>query len=92
MRSNDFIGRWGGEEFVIIFSNVDLNGVRVASEKVRHLIETSKVRTQDRNIQATISIGATISIETDTAESIVKRADNLMYISKINGKNKVSVK
>jgi len=91
LRNNDFIARWGGEEFVIVFSSLDRSGISIVSEKVRHLIETSEIRSDESNIHVSVSIGSTISIETDTVESIVKRADELMYISKINGKNRVTI-
>jgi len=91
LRNNDFIARWGGEEFVIVFSSLDQSGISVVSEKVRHLIESSEIRSNESKIHVSVSIGSTISIETDTVESIIKRADELMYISKINGKNRVTI-
>jgi len=91
LRNNDYIGRWGGEEFIIIFSNVDKYGISKVSEKVRHLIEKSKYRSSVLEVQVSVSIGATISLATDTVESIVKRADELMYKSKLDGKNKVTL-
>jgi len=91
LRNNDFIARWGGEEFIVVFSNVDQHGISVASEKIRHLIETSEIRSTNTKIQVTVSIGASISTEFDTVESLVKRADELMYLSKEKGKNRVTV-
>lgn len=91
LRKNDFIGRWGGEEFIVVFSDVDGDGIRAAAEKVRSLIETSEVRMDSQSICVTVSVGATVSIETDSVESIVKRADDLMYESKISGKNRVTL-
>lgn len=91
LRNNDYIGRWGGEEFIVIFSNVDKYGISKVSEKVRHLIEKSKYRSSVLEVQVSVSIGATISLATDTVESIVKRADELMYKSKLDGKNKVTL-
>lgn len=91
LRINDYIGRWGGEEFIIVYSNVDDSGISIVAEKIRHLIETSRVRSADNEVLVTVSIGTTISKEGDTVESIVKRADELMYKSKLGGKNRVTI-
>lgn len=91
LRNNDCLGRWGGEEFIIILSNMDNSSIKFITEKLRHLIDTSKLRTAEQEMNVTVSIGATVSITNDTSETIIKRADELMYLSKLGGKNKVTI-
>lgn len=91
MRQNDIIGRWGGEEFIGIFQGLNLENLAVVAEKTRMLIEESELRKDLLTIKVTISIGATVVNEADTIESIVNRADSLMYQSKLNGRNLVTI-
>jgi len=90
LRKNDIIGRFGGEEFIIVYSDINYQGLEIASEKVRRLVETSSLRLHNKDLGITISIGATLGVEDDTTQSILQRADDLMYFSKKSGKNKVT--
>lgn len=90
LRKNDMIGRLGGEEFIILFSDVDHSGLMVASEKARMLVESSKLRLAEGDLSVTISAGATLALESDTIETLIQRADDLMYQSKKAGKNQVT--
>ena len=90
LRKNDVIGRLGGEEFIIVFSDLNDAGLERVSEKIRKLVEASALRLPDQDLKVTISIGATLVNEQDTVLSIIERADNLMYQSKKNGKNRVT--
>ncbi|TFG81326.1 MAG: diguanylate cyclase [Erysipelotrichales bacterium] len=87
LRRHDMVGRWGGEEFIVVFSNIDAEGLAIVTEKMRFLVEASKLRMKDKEIHVTISIGATISLPGDDIEGMVKRSDELMYQSKMNGRN-----
>jgi len=91
LRKDDVIGRLGGEEFVILFSNVDSDGLSVVSEKIRFLVETSKLRLPTQDIAITISIGSTLVTESDSGAVMLQRADHLMYRSKKTGKNRVTI-
>jgi len=91
LRSSDFLGRWGGEEFVIIASEVDASAILRTAERFRALIESSVGRFNGQDLTVTASIGATAARRTDTMSSIVDRADRLMYVSKFSGKNRVSM-
>lgn len=90
-RSTDIVGRWGGEEFIIIYNHMSESILEVVCEKVRMLTEASGLRIEDQTIQITISVGATLIQENDTVESLVKRADDSLYHSKTSGKNKVTL-
>jgi len=91
LRSFDFIGRWGGEEFVIILVNMEEEpAVLELAERLRMLVEKSSIAYQDQHIHVTISIGATLSLTDDTLETLVQRADRLMYESKRRGRNRIS--
>ena len=89
-RSSDIIGRWGGEEFIAILSNVSALQLRKGAERYRSLVERSSLRIEDGAVNLTISIGATLVVPGDTPASIVKRADQLMYESKARGRNLVT--
>ena len=91
LRKQDLVGRWGGEEFVAVFSDVDVSGIESVTEKMRFLVAESKIRKDHGEIHVTISIGVTIVIPGDTAEGLVDRADRLMYESKMAGKNRVTI-
>jgi diguanylate cyclase (GGDEF)-like protein/PAS domain S-box-containing protein len=90
LRKNDVIGRLGGEEFIIVFSDINDSGLEKVSEKIRTLVEASALRLTDQDLKITISIGATLVNSSDTVLSIIERSDNLMYQSKKNGKNRVT--
>ncbi|HEY5159903.1 MAG TPA: diguanylate cyclase, partial [Gaiellaceae bacterium] len=90
-RSHDFIGRWGGEEFVMVVTGADQSGLIVVAERVRSLVERSGLRTEQAQIEVTVSIGATIPEPEDTTESLVARADERMCQSKAAGRNRVTV-
>ncbi|HMA76448.1 MAG TPA: GGDEF domain-containing protein [Candidatus Krumholzibacteriaceae bacterium] len=86
-RSFDLYGRWGGEEFIGIIRNVDENQLTNIGNRVRTLIANSYISYNDRILQITISVGATLAKEDDTMESLIKRADKLMYKGKTAGRN-----
>lgn len=91
IKPHDFAGRWGGEEFVIIMKNPTLETLKKQAEKIRVLCQNSVMKQRNNDISVTVSIGGAIFEETDTSETLVDRADHLMYKSKSLGKNKVTI-
>jgi diguanylate cyclase (GGDEF)-like protein len=93
LRNDDFIFRYGGDEFIILLPEASLSdGVKVA-EKVRlqmEVVEFRLHRQSERNIHITISVGVTQAKKGDSANSVLARADRALYISKKDGRNKVS--
>jgi diguanylate cyclase (GGDEF)-like protein/PAS domain S-box-containing protein len=90
LRSNDFVGRWGGEEFVAILRGVPQAELCRVAEKMRMLISESEMMRDGCHLGVTISIGATTVQACDTASSIVRRADRALYLSKDGGRNRVT--
>jgi diguanylate cyclase (GGDEF)-like protein/PAS domain S-box-containing protein len=90
-RSSDIVSRWGGEEFVALLPHVDAEQLKNVAEKIRLLVEKSSISVEGRNIEVTISIGATLAHKNDTADTLIKRADELMYKSKSEGRNRLSM-
>ncbi|MEI6602726.1 MAG: diguanylate cyclase [Clostridia bacterium] len=90
-RKHDMIGRWGGEEFLAVLTNVGPEDVAHVSERMRFLVERSVIRSESQEVSVTISIGVTEVQQGDTVDSIVQRADKLMYQSKLQGKNRVTI-
>lgn len=90
LRTTDICGRWGGEEFVVALMNMDERRLVLVAEKLRAMIEQSVIRTRNGDEKVTISIGATLVHENDTLESLLERADALLYQSKQNGRNCVT--
>ena len=90
VRKLDVFARYGGEEFVIVMPDTDIkHGVHVA-EKLRKGIENTAFEYDDKKVPVTISIGITEATKEDKQfQSIVNRADSLMYTAKKKGRNKV---
>ena len=91
LRGNDIIARWGGEEFVGVFSGIDGDGLKKIAEKLRALVENTYVNVDNENINVTISVGATLATSKDDTNTIIKRADEFLYESKKKGRNCVTV-
>ncbi|MCH4886417.1 diguanylate cyclase [Acidaminobacter sp. JC074] len=85
IRDNDFLGRYGGEEFIIFLKDVRQSELSEIAERVRKSIENIK---WDRDIKTTASIGVTKCFSMDFDE-VFHKVDNLMYQAKASGKNKV---
>ena len=91
VRNMDLVGRWGGEEFVGIYTiNKDYE-VEILGEKFRQLVGNTEVVHDGEALRITVSVGITGALPDDTSQSIIERADHLMYKSKQNGKNQVTV-
>jgi len=91
IRSNDLIGRWGGEEFLGVFSGASEESLDIVANKIRILVENSYIKHDNKRLQVTISIGATMVKKDEALEEAIKRSDELLYLSKSEGKNKVSI-
>lgn len=90
-RPFDLYGRWGGEEFIGVLRNIKEQGFETVGNRVRMLIENSYIKYEDKKLNVTISIGATVVNDGDTMESLIKRADVLLYKSKAGGRNCLTV-
>jgi diguanylate cyclase (GGDEF)-like protein/PAS domain S-box-containing protein len=90
-RAFDLVGRWGGEEFVVILANTDAARLAGVAERFRVLVQESVVTAGGAEHVATVSIGGTQAQPGDTVETVVARADALMYRSKQTGRNRVTI-
>ena len=87
-RPFDFYGRWGGEEFIGVIRNINRDDLINLGNRVRELVASSYiVNNLNQTLQVTISIGATMANEQDNVDSLIKRADELLYKSKSSGRN-----
>ena len=91
IRNTDLVGRWGGEESLGIYTLSKESEAAVIGEKYRALIANTEIVHGGRSLSVSVSIGITVACKDDTVESIIKRADLLMYQSKQNGKNRITV-
>lgn len=92
LRSFDFVGRYGGDEFILCLPNIQSkNYLLQLIERIRMLVDGSSIDTDLGKINVTVSIGATLLLQDDTADTALKRADKLLYQSKQAGKNRASI-
>lgn len=87
VRSTDLFSRWGGEEFLGAFEIKNDSEAAFLAEKLRVLVAGSEMRYKGHDLSVTASLGVAIADHDDTIDSIVDRADALMYQSKKRGKN-----
>jgi two-component system cell cycle response regulator len=85
LRPDDIVGRWGGEEFLVLAPDVDALTLGDLAERCRVLIAESSVAAGLSWVSVTASIGATVLIHSDNANSVISRVDELMYQSKHSG-------
>ncbi|WP_372882452.1 diguanylate cyclase [Psychromonas sp.] len=86
IRSSDIAGRWGGEEFMIICPETELQGAQQFAEKIRKIIELHEFSAIDG---MTSSFGVAAFRNGDDIDRIMKRADQALYRAKNNGRNRV---
>lgn len=87
LRSYDHIGRYGGEEFLIILNETDIKAACEAAERVRKAVEALKVQHENRIIQLSLSQGIALSCGDEQAEHLIARADAALYLAKQEGRN-----
>jgi diguanylate cyclase (GGDEF)-like protein/PAS domain S-box-containing protein len=90
VRSLDLAGRWGGEEFMVIVGNASQNAVLGVAERLRALVATSRLNGSNL-ISVTISVGAAVIRNGESATDLIRRADESLYQAKREGRNTVRV-
>ncbi|MDT8387332.1 MAG: GGDEF domain-containing protein [Thiogranum sp.] len=88
-RDSDLLFRYGGEEFVIVMRDTDLEGGLLLSERVREHIETHPCTCSGARMDITVSIGVSELQEHDSPVSLFARADQALYSAKRNGRNRI---
>lgn len=88
VRETDVVGRWGGEEFLVIATNTDLEGGRVLAEKLRLEIESFEFTAIGK---LTCSFGVAAYKSEMTISSLISTADKALYRAKENGRNRVEI-
>lgn len=88
VRASDFVGRNGGEEFIVLLPNTDTDAALVVAEKIRAAISEISVAGVDRAITASLGV-ATIPHHAGDGDQLVRAADRALYLAKTNGRNRV---
>jgi diguanylate cyclase (GGDEF)-like protein len=92
LRETDVVGRYGGDEFVIVLPETPLNGAMIIAERIRKKVEDYEFVAQNLGIHLTVSLGvANCPKHTLTADGLIKKADAAMYRAKELSKNSIKV-
>ena len=90
LRQNDWLGRYGGEELIIILPGLAYAGAATPIERLRECVAEKPFKVATLNVPLTVSIGmAWCESPTDTAHEIISRADTALYAAKGSGRNRV---
>ena len=90
LRSSDVVGRWGGEEFLILLRNISAEDLVHRLNLLREAVGNTVVRLGGKEISVTISFGATEPRKGETPASLLSRIDDCLYRSKREGRNRVT--
>jgi two-component system cell cycle response regulator len=89
LREYDGVGRYGGEEFLLVLPNCDLRTTLRRADEIRNLIAQTPVSTSAGDMTITISAGATVAGHTESVEALLRSIDAALYQAKRNGRNRV---
>ncbi len=94
-RPGDFVARYGGEEFAVILSETDKNAALVVLERMKENIKSLLIEHSSSNVSnyITLSIGlaSMVPIKDFSPDSLVEKADQILYQAKKNGRNRIEV-
>ena len=88
-RDNDIVARFGGEEFVILLPQSDIEGAKVIANRICQRIADIRLKVDHYEIRLTASFGIASMHQQTSLEAALKSADNAMYFAKENGRNQV---
>jgi len=93
LRCQDEVGRFGGEEFLVLVGNCDSVSIETVAERIRDGVGRRSIETSSGPISVTISIGGTLHTGplTVDANTLLERADRALYQAKDDGRNRVVV-
>jgi diguanylate cyclase (GGDEF)-like protein len=89
-RKSDLVVRFGGEEFIVLMPEADVQQAKATAERMGEKVAQMKVPPIDRPITA--SFGVAQIVDGDSAESLLARSDQAMYLAKAKGRNRVEIK
>lgn len=90
LRAKDMIGRYGGEEFVVLLPGADAEQALVAAERLRHSIANCNFAVGGERVSLTASLGVAVAAGPDeTSQHMLRRADRALYEAKARGRNRV---
>ncbi len=90
VRNTDSVGRYGGEEFIVVLSETDLSSALIVAERLRSAIEAAEMRDFEGNMFGiTVSQGVSSYKPGEDKQSLISRADDALYRAKQNGRNRV---
>ena len=89
-RNNDVIGRYGGEEFIILLTDVDAESAVRIAERMRKTIHQNMLNINNLHVKLTASIGVATAVEAEgSADDLIALADERLYVAKRRGRNRV---
>ena len=91
LRGFDIVGRYGGEEFLLILNRADLQTARMVAERIRSRIAATPIDLPETLLDVTISMGVAMVKPDEDVNSLVERADKALYNAKENGRNQVAL-
>ncbi|MGB7219009.1 MAG: diguanylate cyclase [Vicinamibacterales bacterium] len=89
LRNSDVLGRYGGEEFVLVFPETAMREAQIVAERVRAAVAGSPVVIGDRALDVTVSIGLASLSSGEDVGGLISRADSALYAAKQGGRNRV---
>ncbi len=90
LRLQDTVGRWGGEEFLIMLPETGVNGASFVAEKLRMAIQNHEFLYHEHQLTITVSFGISIYKDEMTIDRCLKKADDNLYLAKKQGRNRVA--
>ncbi|KTB62710.1 MULTISPECIES: GGDEF domain-containing protein [Pseudomonas] len=91
LRNVDMVFRFGGEEFLILLSNTGRDAAGLVGERLRRAAEAQDYWADGKRIELTVSLGCSTLLAAESAESLLRRADNALYVAKREGRNRLAM-
>jgi two-component system cell cycle response regulator len=93
IRQYDSIGRYGGEEFLILFPGCSQADCVAQADRLRKQLAQAEMSVNDSSLRVTASFGVTTAMpgENCTQETLIRRADEALYVAKKSGRNRVEI-
>lgn len=91
LRMQDEVARWGGDEFLILLPETDIEGGKIVAEKIRGNVIESPYRDQDKELKITVTLGVGQCDKENGVGSYIHKVDHALFLGKQAGRNRVSI-